>query len=149
MNFRYQLAVLLVTTSTLGCTTSSHPVVTIPLEATARNAGQIANTTLASQGAQTDFNFFIGGVPDGASLPLRLYTFINSGSCQQPGPVAYAMNDRIDTERMARARAWTYSRNAPIAMPDLLSGEYSIVVRTTPADGNADIFCGDIRQAPM
>ncbi|CAN7566016.1 MULTISPECIES: hypothetical protein [Pseudomonas] len=148
MNFRCQLIVLLVTTSTLGCTTSN-PVVTLPLAATTRNAGQIANTTLVSQGTQTGFTFFIGGVPDGASLPLRLYTFIYSGSCQQPGPVAYAMNDRIDTERMARARAWTYSRNAPITMPDLLSGKYSIVVRTTPADGNADIFCGDIKQASM
>jgi hypothetical protein len=32
-------------------------------------------------------------------------------------------------------------------MPDLLSGKYAVVVRTSPEDGNADIFCGDVAHA--
>ncbi|MDD2058346.1 hypothetical protein N5D52_04965 [Pseudomonas sp. GD03860] len=147
MNFKCQLSCLLIFANIWGCTTSSTHVVTVSLDATRQNAGQVANATLANQGKQTGFTFFISGVPDGTSLPLRLYTFINKGSCRQPGPIAYAMNDRIDTERMARARAWTYSRSAHVAMPDLLSDDYSIVVRTTPADGDVEIFCGDIREA--
>ncbi|MNN64989.1 hypothetical protein D3C81_1804640 [compost metagenome] len=80
---------------------------------------------------------------------MRLYTYINKGSCQQPGPVAFAMNDRIETEPMANARAWTFSRSAPMKMSGLLSGGYSIVVKTTPADGNLDIFCGNIQASAV
>lgn len=145
MKLRNSLAVLMITASIFGCTTSSDHGVSVPLVATRQNTGQIGNVTLASWDKQTGFSFFISGVPSGASLPLRLYTFIIKGSCQQPGPVAYAMNDQVNTERQA-IRGWTFSRNAPVELPVLLSGEYSIVVRTAPDSGNVDIFCGDIRQ---
>jgi hypothetical protein len=146
MNLKYQLALSILITSTLGCATSSNHVVTLTLDATRQNTGQIANVTLSSQGTQTGFTFFIGGIPNGTTLPLRLYTFINKGSCQQPGAMAYAMNDRVVTERMARTRTWTYSRTANVMMSELFADEYSIVVRTTPADGNIDIFCGNIKK---
>ncbi|MFJ4434147.1 hypothetical protein ACIPZG_24815 [Pseudomonas sp. NPDC089395] len=149
MNLKYQLALSIIITSTLGCATSSHNVVTLTLDATRQNTGQIANVTLSSQDTQTGFTFFIGGIPNGTTLPLRLYTFINKGSCQQPGPMAYAMNDRVDTDRMARTRTWTYSRTANVMMSALFADEYSIVVRTTPADGNIDIFCGNIKKEVM
>lgn len=80
-------------------------------------------------------------------MPPRLYTFINKGSCEQPGPAAYAMNDKVNTQSAAGAGGWSFYRSAPITMPDLLSGKYSVVVRTSPEDGNVDIFCGDIAQA--
>lgn len=140
-----QSAALVATVMIYGCTTSSNQTVTIPLNATPQNLGQIANTTLATQGNETAFSFFIGGVPNGTLRPLNLYTFINKGSCERPGPVAYAMNDRINTDLMS-VGGWTYSRSAPVAMSELLSGGYSVVVRSTPADGNVDIFCGDIKQ---
>jgi hypothetical protein len=115
------------------------------LNATPRNGGQIANTTLAVQGNETAFSFVVSGVPSGTLRPLNLYTFINKGSCERPGSVAYAMNDRINTNRISATRGWTYSRSAPVALSELLSGGYYLVVRTTPADGNVDIFCGDIK----
>ena len=145
MKRRNSLAALMVTASLFGCTTSSTPGVSVPLVATQQNTGQIGNVTLADWGKETGFSFFISGAPSGSSLPLRLYTFINKGSCQQPGPVAYAMNDRVTTERQP-IRGWAFSRSAPVAMPVLLSGEYSIVVRSAPDSGNVDIFCGDIKQ---
>ncbi|HCS41749.1 MAG TPA: hypothetical protein DIW52_02810, partial [Pseudomonas sp.] len=129
MNFRKQLVALLATAGLFGCNTASEQVVTLPLIATPQNRSQIATVTLASQGNQTAFSFFISGVPNGVTLPLHIYTFVNKGSCQQPGPVAYAMNDRINTQHAAGIRGWTYSRIAPVAMRDLLSGEYSLVVR--------------------
>jgi hypothetical protein len=145
MALRNSLSALMVTASLFGCTTSSDHGVSVTLVATRQNTGQIGNVTLTNWDKQTGFSFFISGVPSGTSLPLRLYTFINKSSCQQPGPVAYAMNDHINTERQA-IRGWTFSRSAPVAMQVLLSGEYSIVVRSTPDSGNVDIFCGDIRQ---
>jgi len=145
MNRRLSLAVLTLTASLFGCTTSSNHGVSVPLVATRQNTGQIGNVTLADWGKETGFSFFISGAPSGASLPLRLFTFINKGSCQQPGPVAYAMNDRVTTERQA-IRGWAFSRSAPVALSVLLAGEYSIVVRSAPDSGNIDIFCGDIRQ---
>ena len=145
MNRRLSLAVLMLTASLFGCTTSSNHGVSVPLVATRQNTGQIGNVTLADWGKETGLSFFISGAPSGASLPLRLFTFINKGSCQQPGPVAYAMNDRVTTERQA-IRGWAFSRSAPVALSVLLAGEYSIVVRSAPDSGNIDIFCGDIRQ---
>jgi len=55
------------------------------------------------------------------------------------------MNDKVNTQREP-IRGWTFSRSAPVQLQTLLSGEYSIVVRTTSVDGNVDIFCGDIKQ---
>ncbi|MBV6821986.1 hypothetical protein [Pseudomonas sp. PD9R] len=144
MKLRNSLTILMITTSLFGCTTSSNHGVTVPLVATPHNAGQIGNVALASWDKQTGLSFFISGIPNGTSLPLRVYTFINKGSCQQPGPVAYAMNDQTNTERVASS-GWSFSRTAPVATSILLSGGYSIVVRSAPEDGNADLFCGDIK----
>ena len=145
MKFRHSLAVLVATASLFGCTTSHNQSTSVTLVATRQNTGQIGNVALSDWGKQTGLSFFISGVPSGAVLPLRLYSFINKGSCQQPGPVAYAMNDKVDTERQA-VRGWSFSRSAPVELSVLLAGEYSIVVRTAATDGNVDIFCGDIKQ---
>ncbi|EOG3620410.1 hypothetical protein ACK9U2_002278 [Pseudomonas putida] len=147
MNVRTPTAALVATVVIFGCTHSSSQTVTIPLLATPQNLGQIANTTLVSQGNGTGFTFVISGVPSGTLRPLNLYTSIHKGTCKQPGPVTYAMNDRINTNRITSTRGWTYSRNAPIAMSELFTGDFSVVVTTTPADGNVDIFCGDIKKA--
>ncbi|MNZ31897.1 hypothetical protein D3C78_492130 [compost metagenome] len=121
-----------------GCSTASNHSMNLPLAATHRNAGQTGNATLTAEGSQT---------PNGTILPPRIYTFINKGSCQQPGPVAYAMNDKVNTKNEAGSNGWSFYRNAPIATSELLSGQYSIVVRTAPEDGSVDIFCGDVAQA--
>ena len=139
MKLKNSLA-LLITVTLVGCTTPAQKGVSVPLQATRHNTGQIGNVTLANWGKKTGFNFIISGVPDGASLPLRLYTFI------KPGPVAYEMNDQVGTERQA-IRGWVFSRSAPVELPVLLASEHSVVVRTAPDSGNLDIFCGDIKRA--
>ena len=146
MKTTHAIAALLIAASLFGCTRSSEPGTSITLQATRHNTGQIGSTTLSSWDHQTGFNFFISGVPTGTVLPLRVSTFIYKGSCAQPGEVAFAMNDRVNTERAAIA-GWTFSRSAPIAMADLLAGDYSIVVRSAATDGNLDLFCGDIKPA--
>jgi len=146
MKFCTPLATLLITASLVGCTSSSNQSMNLPLAATHKNPGHIANATLTGVGNQTNFDFSITGVPLGTIMPPRLYTFINKGSCKQPGPVAYAMNDKVNTQSASGAGGWSFYRSAPIAMADLLSGQFSVVVRTSPEDGNVDIFCGDIAQ---
>jgi hypothetical protein len=141
-----KVTVMLLAASLLGCAGSSTPGTNVQLTATRQNSGQIGNVTLADWGKDTGFSFFISGAPNGASLPLRLYAFVYQGRCAQPGPVAYAMNDKVTTERQP-VRGWAFSRRAPVSLSTLLTGEYSIVVRTAATDGNVDIFCGDIRQA--
>jgi len=141
------LSALLITATLFGCSSSSHQSMNLPLAATQRNPGHTATTTLTGEGNQTNFDFYITGVPNGTILPPRIYTFINKGSCQQPGPAAFAMNDKVNTEPNAGSGGWTFYRSAPITLPDLLSGKYSVVVRTSPEDGSADIFCGDIAHA--
>jgi hypothetical protein len=146
MNIRIVPLALLVA-SLFGCSTASNHSMNLPLAATHANVGHTGNATLTPEGNQTNFDFFISGVPDGTILPPRIYTFINKGSCQQPGPVAYAMNDKVNTKDEAGSNGWSFYRNAPIPTTELLSGHYSIVVRTSPEDGNVDIFCGDVAQA--
>lgn len=145
MKLGNSFAVLMIFASLSGCTTSSDHGVTVPLVATRQNTGQIGTVTLTGWDKQTGLSFFISGAPSGTTLPLRLYTFINKGSCQQPGPVAFAMNDQVNTERQA-IRGWTLSRTAPVELSTLLSGGYYLLVRTAPESGNVDIFCGDIKQ---
>ena len=139
------LAVLAISASLLGCATSSSQSVNVTLVATRQNAGQIGNVVLSDWNKQTGLSFFIAGAPSGVTLPLRLNSFIYKGSCEKRGPVAYAMNDLVNTKREP-VRGWTLSRVAPVTLSTLLAGEYSIVLQTAATDGSFDIFCGDIRQ---
>jgi hypothetical protein len=149
MKLRNSLAALLVSATLFGCSTSSKQEASVTLVPTRQNTGQIGNVVLSDWGKETGLSFFISGAPTGASLPLRLYSFINKGTCAHPGPIAYAMNDKVNTEPQP-IRGWTFSRSAPVTLSALLSSEHSIVVRTAATDGNVDIFCGDIKQsAPM
>lgn len=143
MKFTTPLAALMLAVSLAGCATSTGKSVNVTLNATRQNTGQIGNVTLSDWGKETGLSFFVSGVPTGAVLPLRLYSFIYKGSCQQPGAVAYEMNDKVNTERQA-VRGWAFTRSAPVAMSELLSGDYSILVRSASTDGNTDLFCGDI-----
>jgi hypothetical protein len=144
MNPRIPVAVLLVAASLAGCTHSSNQSLNLPLTATYRNQGQAGTTTLTGVDKQTNFDFYISGVPSGTILPPRIYTFVNKGSCQQPGTVAYAMNDKVNVQSAAGAKGWSFYRSAPIAIADMISRKYSIVVRSAPEDGNFDLFCGDV-----
>ncbi|HEX4551141.1 hypothetical protein [Pseudomonas sp.] len=146
MKLATPLTAILIATALAGCAGSSGSSVNLPLTATRQNTGQIGNVTLSDWGQQTNFSFFISGAPSGASLPLRLYAFVNKGGCQQPGAVAYALNDRVSTERQA-IRGWTFSRSAPVPLSQLLSGDYSVVVRTAATDGSVDIFCADLHRS--
>lgn len=132
-----------------GATTDSYgdnQVVAIRLAATQQNAGKIAQATLAPLGDETSITLFIGGVPSGLTRPVHLYTYIYPGACGSLGAQpAYEMNQTVNTDRYTRGAGWTLSKKAPVVLSRLLSGDYAIVVRTSPADSAIDIFCGDIK----
>ncbi|MGF6780718.1 hypothetical protein [Paraburkholderia sp. GAS334] len=125
--------------------TASGPV-NIRLTATKQNAGKVGQVTLAAQGSATELVFIIGGVPSSTTLPAHLYTYIYPGSCGHLGEkFAYAMNDRTVLGDRVPNRTLTMAKIAPISLQDLTSGDYAIVVRSSPADGNRDIFCGNVK----
>lgn len=131
----------------VGCVSSQGQaggLVTVGLEPGRQNLGQIAQATLADQGNETAISFWISGVPDSTTRPLHLYSYVYHGTCRQLGQVAYEMNDTVSTSPAIGKRGWTVSKKAPTAMRELLKGGYSIVLRTSPADGSLDVFCGDI-----
>jgi hypothetical protein len=147
MNSTPWLATLLTAGMLSACMTppTDQPVVNIRLNATEQNTGQIAQASLAAQGEATSLSFVIGGVPQSVVRPVRLYTFVYPGRCGHLGPSpAYAMNQTLVTQPIARRRGWTLAKSVPVALDELRAGGYALVVRTTPADGSVDIFCGDI-----
>ena len=118
----------------------------IRLTATRRNAGEMARATLMPRGDETSISLFVSGVPSGVTRPVHLYTYIYPGTCANPGESpAYELNQTVNTYRHFRGDAWRLSKAAPVALATLRAGDYAIVLRTSPADGNVDIFCGDIR----
>ena len=121
-------------------------ILTVPLAATIHNAGKIAQATLVAQGDSTGITIIIGGVPSGTSRPVHLYTFIYPGRCDRLGPEpAYEMNQIVLADRISRAQSgWRLSKRVEVPLEQLRSGDYSLVVRNSPADGNWDLFCGEI-----
>ncbi|BAN50798.1 hypothetical protein [Metapseudomonas resinovorans] len=118
----------------------------INLEPTQRNAGRIGRATFAPRGDQTSVSMLVSGVPPSVTRPVRLLAFIYPGTCAEPGGApAYELNRTATTFRNFDGDVWRLSRNAPVALSKLKAGEYSLVLRTTPANGGFDIFCGDIR----
>jgi hypothetical protein len=129
----------------VGCagTAGDKELLTIRLKAGAQNAGAIAQVSLIGRGDVTDITYLISGVPAGVSRPLQLYTFIYSGTCAELSvEPAYSMNNT--TQTTPTTSGWTLSREVPVALSDLRSEPHALMVRTSPADGNIDIFCGGI-----
>ncbi|MDR3564725.1 MAG: hypothetical protein P4N59_25290 [Negativicutes bacterium] len=123
---------------------AENQIVNIPLNATQHNAGHIAQATLAPMGSDTDVSLIIGGVPDWTALPLHIYTYIYSGTCKSLGQKpAYEMNQTVTTALMS-SPLWQLSKKVPVALSELRSGGYAIVLRASPEDGGFDLFCGNI-----
>lgn len=153
MNKKAFLALTIVAVSSMGCGTTGESrdsrVVNVKLDATRYNAGEIAQATLVAQGGETGINLFLSDVPDGVALPPHLYTYIYPGACHDLGAEpAYEMNRTVlplDYMSGTSSAGMRLSKRAPVALDTLQGGDYSLVVRTSPADGNQNIFCGSLR----
>lgn len=115
----------------------------VDLQATGSNAGHIGYATLSALGETTGVEVFVNGV-QGFLRPVRLYTYIYTGTCSAMGakPV-YSMNDQVTTRRTQAG--WEYSRTAQVSLKDLRSTSHVLLLRSSPEEGSVDQFCGEIR----
>jgi hypothetical protein len=127
-------------------------VVTVVLQATPRNAGAIGRAFLMSDGDGTRVQIEVSGVPPQVSTrPVHLYTFVYGGTCSQPrAQPVYALLDRVLAQSptssgiVPAGGPFTVSNTAPLPLEKFRAGPYAIVVKTSPADGDVEIFCGDV-----
>ena len=149
----YWLASVIVTALTCGCAETadnrrSDPV-SFMLQAGPRNAGETGRGSMTAQGDRTVINLTITGVPPWVARPIQLFTFVYAGSCAKHGAApAYALNDTVQVNSqtgIGLSGPFTLAKTLPVPIATLRSGEYAIVLRTGPADGNWDIFCGDMK----
>ena len=136
-----------------GCVaTTEDGTVSIQLAATLRNAGQIGRAFLIPRGATTDIRVEVSGVPPLVTTrPVHLYTFLYDGACDRlPAKPAHALTDRVLAQSARTAGAtpmagpFTVSNTAAMSLEALRRAGYAIVIRTSPADGDVEIFCGAI-----
>ena len=138
--------------SLLACADGAREaVLTVPLVATARNAGEIGRAFLISRGAVTDVVVEVSGVPPLiASRPVHLYTYLYEGRCDALPPKSrFALTDRVLAQRAAGAGLpaggpFTVSNTVPLALDALRRAHHAIAIRTSSADGNVEIFCGNM-----
>ena len=90
------------------------------------------------------------GVPGGTTLPVHVYTYIYEAGCGAlPTKPAYALNDRVLARKDTGSWAGPFklAHTTPLPMNELLSGRFSIALRSAPADGDQVIYCGEVRRA--
>jgi hypothetical protein len=121
----------------------------IVLTAARINAGETGRAILVPLGERTQVTVIVSGVPvELASRPVHLYTFVYNGTCgNSAGQPAYALTGRVLAQSATSTvgGAFTITNVAPVSMDALRSEAHSIRVKTSPADGDREIFCGDIR----
>ncbi len=150
---RYWLASVIAAALSYGCTGTADnrrtDTVSFVLQAGSRNAGETGRGFMTAQGDRTMINLTITGVPPWVARPIQLFTFIYAGSCaKRDATPAYALNDTVQVNgqnSVGVSGPFTIAKAVPVPMATLRSREYAIVLRTSPADGNWDVFCGDIK----
>jgi len=124
-------------------------VVNIPLAASRINAGKVGWAHLIRRGDQTAVSVTAAGVPPYVSRPVHLYTYIYEGACGAlSSRPAHSLNEIV----LARSKGsagqvgppYTVQNTARVRLDVLEATPHAILVRSAPADGNLDLFCGDI-----
>ena len=153
MVMRYWLTSVIAAALICGCAATADnrrsDTVSFVLQADPRNAGETGRGFMTAQGDRTLINLTISGVPPWLARPIQLFTFVYAGSCaKHDAAPAYALNDTVQVNAQSAiglSGPFTLSKTLPVPMATLRSGEYAMVLRTSPADGNQDIFCGDMK----
>lgn len=154
MTIDCRLAMAMATGLICGCAAPpedrrSGDVVSFLLQAGPRNAGETGRVSMVPMGdAKTAVVVTVSGVPPWVVWPVQLYTFIYKGSCAAHAePPAFSLNEVVQAGLFSNSSVvgpFTLNKTVPMPIDALRSGGYAIVVRTSPADSNVDIFCGDM-----
>jgi len=147
------LASVIAATLTCGCAGTADnrrpDMISFVLQASSRNAGETGKGFMTARGESTLINLTITGVPPWVARPVQLFTFVYAGSCaKRDSTPAYALNDTVQVHAqnsIGLSGPLTIAKTLPVSMDALRSGDFAIVLRTSPADGNWDIFCGDMK----
>jgi hypothetical protein len=123
----------------------------IRLVGTRYNAGKIGKAILVPEGNKTVVHLTLSGVPNGTSLPIHLYPYIYEGTCRSRKlKPSHALTDNVLAQSIIRPQALgafrgpvQLSQSIPEPFETIRATQYAISVRTSPADGNREIFCGD------
>jgi hypothetical protein len=141
-----------------GCAGSGSPntrsaaadAVVVPLQATIINAGNVGHATLLPVNGNTSILLDFTGVPLGTTLPVHVYTYIYEAGCGAlPTKPAYALNERVLAIKNTGGSIGPFklAHTTPVPMDELLSGRFSIALRSAPQDGDQVIYCGEVRRA--
>lgn len=123
----------------------------IQLMATQSNAGQTGKATLHPQSEKTLVDIIISGVPSFTSPPVHLYSYVYEGTCESHKPQPrFALTRKVLAATDFRPLAsgpirgpFNLSESMPITLQTIRASQHAISVRTSPADGNFEIFCGE------
>jgi hypothetical protein len=122
----------------------------VTLQPTTRNAGQIGRAFLLPEGTGSRIQVEVSGVPPMLSTrPVHLYTYLYAGTCDRRSKEpAFSLLTRVLAQSPSGGTnvrgPFMVSNTAPLPFDRLTTGPYAIVVRTSPADGSVDIFCGNV-----
>jgi hypothetical protein len=129
-------------------------IMTLPLIASEQSAGEIGHAVLVARAEKTAVTVEVSGVPDYVIRPVHLYTYIHEGLCGKTNhKPAYSLTERVLASDVSSAIAsptiqtkgpFKVTNTAPIALDALRARPHAIEVRTSPADGNRVLFCGNI-----
>jgi hypothetical protein len=100
-----------------------------------------ARAHLIDRGSTTDELLDVSRTPAFASLPAHYYSYVIQGSCANPGPTAYRAADRV----LGGSGFPTVRNSFPVGLNQLSAVPSALVVRSSPADGDMLLFCGDLR----
>jgi hypothetical protein len=128
------------------------PLVEVTMNATRINAGQVGRATLVAVDDRTQVSVWVSGVPPMLTTrPVHLYTFLYRGSCANPGAApAYSLTANVlaqspsSTAIAPAGGPFTISNIVPAPFATVSRGPFALRVFTSPADGNREIFCGDV-----
>ena len=119
-------------------------VVQVNLKAGKSNAGAFGRAIFIAAGEKSEIEIYLTGLPMGVQRPVHIYTYLYRGPCSKVGGnPEFELNETVRMS-ISGHDAWKTTRMIPMDLSSLVSGGYSIVIRSSPADGNRDLFCGDI-----
>ncbi|MDM0047720.1 hypothetical protein [Variovorax sp. J22R115] len=156
MNLRFLAAIAIAQFVISGCAgtgsttrpSAAADAVVIPLKATPINAGKVGRVTVLPLDGNTGVLLYFTGVPWHTTMPVHVYTYIYEAACGAlPPQPAYALNEKVlVSSYWVGGPAESLAHTSPLQMNELLSGRYSIALRSAPGDGGQVIFCGELRR---
>lgn len=128
-------------------------LVVFKLSATSYAAGEVGQATLIPESGSTRIALNFSGVPRNTTQPVHVYTYIYEGRCGGlSAKPAYSLNDRVlvstPSGRIGYGPRGPFSltHSVPLSIDELLNGRFALGLRTSPADGDHLIYCGELRK---